>query len=95
MATYNSDSDLFLLCDRLDSWIRIRVLGSVLALGFGLSSQPRIHLLDSVLTLGFGLLDSFFCSLSLGSGLFRSVSAPESGLGFWVRFRLLSSVLTL
>ena len=58
MATYNSDSDLFLLCDRLDSWIRIWLLGLVLALGFGLSSRLRIHLLDSVLTLGFGLSDS-------------------------------------
>ena len=48
MATYNSDSDLSLLCDRLDSWIRFWLLSLVLALGFGLGSQLWIRLLDSV-----------------------------------------------
>ena len=78
MATYNSDSDLSLLCDRLDSWIRFWLLSLVLALGFGLSSRLRIHLLDSVLTLGFSL--------------FPSVSTSGFGLGSRLRIRLLSSV---
>ena len=93
MATYNSDSDLFLLCDRLDSWIRFRLLTLLLALGFGLSSRLRIHLLDSVSrirSLGF-----VFCSLSLGFGLFPSVSTSGFGLGSRLRIRLLSSVSCL
>ena len=55
MATYNSDSDLLLFGDRLDSWIQFWFWVSGLALGFGSGSQLWIRLLDSVLTLGFGL----------------------------------------
>ena len=89
-----------LLCDRLDSWIRLWLSSLVLALGSGLGSRLRIHLLDSVLTLGFGLLVSVSWIRSPGFGFLFSFSQIRS-LVFvlsdpvsCIRSRLLSLVST-
>ena len=88
MATYNSDSDLF-LCDRLDSRIRFWLLSLVLALGFGLGSQLWIRLLDSVSILGLGLSDSVSWIRFLFS--FSWIRSLSFGLDFWIRLGLSAS----
>ena len=95
MATYNSDSDLSLLCDRLGSWIRFWLSSLVLALGSGLGSRLRTRLL--VLTLGFGLSSwirslgfGFLFSFSRIRSLLFVLSDPVS----CIRSRLLSLVST-